>query len=54
MKEIQALKVAIIKMQFGELKLNPQTLNGSQKINLSWFDLKILPHNLEERKKIFQ
>jgi len=43
MKKIQALEVAAIIMQCGELKLNLQTLNGFQKLSTSWIDLKILP-----------
>jgi len=41
-------------VQFGELKLNPITLNGSQKMSTSWIDLKILPHKLKKRAKIYQ
>jgi len=46
MKNIQAPKVASIKMQFGELKLNLWTSIGFQKIYKFWIDLKILPHKL--------
>jgi len=46
MKKIKASKVAAIKMQFGELKMNLWTLNDFQKLNTSWIDLKILPHKL--------
>jgi len=52
MKEIQAPEVVAIKIQFGELKLHLETLNGFQKINTLWIDLKILPHNLEERAQV--
>jgi len=48
MKELQAPKVAAIKMQFGELKLNMWTLNGFQKINASWIGPKILLPKLGE------
>jgi len=41
-------------MQFGELKLNLQTLIGCQKFSKSWIDLKILPHKLENRAQILQ
>jgi len=54
MKKIQVSKLVAIKMQFGELKLNLQTLNGFLKINAFWIDLKISPHKLEERVQIFQ
>jgi len=47
MKKIQAPKVAAIKMQFGELKLNLWTLIGFQKIWKYWIDLKVLLHKLE-------
>jgi len=43
MKKIQAPKVAAIRMQCGELKLNLWISNGFQKINTSLIDLKILP-----------
>jgi len=54
MKELQAPKVATIKMQFGELKLNPWTLNGFQKINTIWIYLKKLSTKLEDKAQIFQ
>jgi len=37
-------------MQFGEIKLNLWTSNGSQKVTITWIDLKILSHKLEESK----
>jgi len=42
------------KMQFGELKLNLQTLIGYQKFSKPYIDLKILPHKLEDRSKLLQ
>jgi len=47
MKKIQAPKVAAIKMQFGELKLNLWTSIGFQKISTSWIDLKIVLYKLD-------
>lgn len=54
MKEIQAPKVATIKMQFKELKFNPWTSKHSQKISTCEIDLKIISHKLEERAQISQ
>jgi len=53
-KKIQAPEVAAISMQLGELKLYLWTSIGSQKISITWIDLKILSHKLEERAQIFQ
>jgi len=54
MEEIQVPEVVAIKIQFGELNLNPLTLNGLQKINTLGINLKNLPPKLQHRIHIYQ
>jgi len=54
MKKIQAAEVAAISMEFGELELYLWISIGSQKISMTWLDLKFLSHKIEEGAKLSQ